>query len=472
VEQFLKENIPELEREMIVSEIGLNPDWSAAYTTNSGQQDAVIRVQLNQKRSKSSQEYAAKLRHLFNTKPEFSDLRVDFDTGGMISTALNQGASSPIDIEIEGGTVEQSLSIARKLRESVSSVRGTVDVRVHQRDDAPYLVLDVDRVKAAKLGLSAEDVVLQVVVALNSSVSVSRNFWIDSQTGNQYFVGVQYPEDIDRKLDDVMGLPVKGAGQPTPVNLGTLVTPRRKSGAVEINHAGLRKVTNLLVNTEGRDMAAVAGEITGIVKTVELPEGMRLQLKGEYGRMNDSFRQLSLGLVLAAVLVYLLQVTLFRSWSGPLVIMSTVPLGFIGVLWMLYLTGTTLNVQSLMGVIFLVGIAVNNGVLLVDFANRSRLNGTSAREAICAAASIRFRPILMTFLATVLALTPMALGTGRGNEANVPLARAVVGGLFSSTFLTLFLVPILYTIIVRKFNAVDPRLANELDDNTSGPIVS
>ncbi|MBJ7431799.1 MAG: efflux RND transporter permease subunit [Gemmataceae bacterium] len=472
VEQFLKENIPALEREMIVSEIGLNPDWSAAYTTNSGQQDAVIRVQLNHKRSKSAQEYAAKLRHLFNAKPEFSDLRVDFDTGGMISTALNQGASSPIDIEIEGGTVEQSLSIARKLRESVSSVRGTVDVRVHQRDDAPYLVLDVDRVKAAKLGLSAEDVVLQVVVALNSSVSVSRNFWIDSQTGNQYFVGVQYPEDVDRKLDDVMGLPVKGAGQPTPVNLGTLVTPRRKSGAVEINHAGLRKVTNLLVNTEGRDMGAVAGEITDIVKTVELPEGMRLQLKGEYERMNDSFRQLSLGLVLAAVLVYLLQVTLFRSWSGPLVIMSTVPLGFIGVLWMLYLTGTTLNVQSLMGVIFLVGIAVNNGVLLVDFANRSRLNGTSAREAICAAASTRFRPILMTFLATVLALTPMALGTGRGNEANVPLARAVVGGLFSSTFLTLFLVPILYTIIVRKFNAVDPRLADELGDNITGPIVS
>lgn len=225
VEQFLKENIPASEREMIVSEIGLNPDWSAAYTTNSGQQDAVIRVQLNHKRSKSAQEYAAKLRHLFNGKPEFSDLRVDFDTGGMISTALNQGASSPIDIEIEGGTVEQSLSIARKLRESVSSVRGTVDVRVHQRDDAPYLVLDVDRVKAAKLGLSAEDVVLQVVVALNSSVSVSRNFWIDSQTGNQYFVGVQYPEDVDRKLDDVMGLPVKGAGQPTPVNLGSLVTP-------------------------------------------------------------------------------------------------------------------------------------------------------------------------------------------------------------------------------------------------------
>lgn len=462
VEQFLKEHIPQNEREMIVSEIGLNPDWSAAYTTNSGQQDAVIRVQLSHRRTKSSQEYAIKLRHLFNTRADFNDLRVDFDTGGMISTALNQGASSPIDIEIEGGTAEQSMGLARKLRNLIAVTPGTADVRVHQRDDAPYLVLDVDRQKAARLGLSAEDVVLQVVVALNSSVSVHRNFWIDSQSGNQYFVGVQYPEDLDRKLDDVLGLPVKGAAQPTPVNLGTIVTPRRKSGAVEIHHSSLRRVANVLVNTEGRDIASVAGEISSLLKTIEIPEGMHLQLKGEYGRMNESFRQLALGLALAAILVYLLQVTLFRSWAGPLVIMSTVPLGFIGVLWMLYLTGTTLNVQSLMGLIFLVGIAVNNGVLLVEYANRSRQGGITALEAIRMAAGTRFRPILMTFLATVLALAPMAFGSGRGNEANVPLARTVVGGLISSTCLTLFFVPILYTIFVRKAPVVDARLAEEL----------
>ena len=464
VEQFIKENIPAAEREMIVSELGLNPDWSAAYTSNSGQQDAVIRIQLKQTRSHSAQEYTSLLRHRFNTNPRFNDLRVDLDTGGMISTALNMGASSPIDIEIQGGSPDQAMSLARKLREQISMVRGAADVRLQQREDAPYLVLDVDRQKAATMGLTAEDVILQVVVALNSSVSVHRNFWIDSQSGNQYFVGVQYPEDIDRKLDDVLGLPVKGPGQPAPVNLGTLVTPRRKSGAVEIHHSGLARVTNLLVNTEGRDIAGVAGDITNITKTMQMPEGMRLEMKGEYGRMNESFRQLALGLALAALLVYLLQVTLFRSWAGPLVIMSTVPLGFIGVLWMLYLTGTTLNVQSLMGVIFLVGIAVNNGVLLVDFANRNRHTDAGAMEAIRTAALTRFRPILMTFLATVLALTPMALGTGRGNEANVPLARAVVGGLFSSTFLTLFMVPILYTIIVRKSPMVDPRVAKELGD--------
>ena len=450
VELFLKKTVPAAEREMIVSEIGLNPDWSAAYTTNSGQQDAVIRLQLGKSRSKSSQEWAAEIRRAFLATPEFADLRIDLDTGGMISTALNYGASSPIDIEIEGGSNADAFATARKVRDLVAPVKGTADVRIQQRDDAPYLVLDVDRVKAAELGLSAEDVVLQVVVALNSSVSVNRNFWIDSQSGNQYFVGVQFPEDVDRTMDDVLSLPVKGALQPMPVNLGSVVTPRRTSGAVEINHAGLRRVANVLVNIEGRDLASVASDIEARVSALELPEGMRISYKGEFQRMNESFTQLALGLALAAVLVYLLQVTLFRSWIGPGVIMLTVPLGFIGVAWMLYLTGTTLNVQSLMGTIFLVGVAVNNGVLLVDFANQRQLEGIGAHQAISEAAATRFRPIVMTFLATVLALTPMAIGIGRGHEANIPLARAVVGGMLSSTFLTLFLVPVMYTLLVRR----------------------
>jgi len=332
VEAFIQDTIPASDRDMIVSEIGLNPDWSAAYTTNSGQQDAIIRVQLSRKRSHSAQEYANLLRGGFNAKPAFNDLRADFDTGGMISTALNMGASSPIDIEVEGGTQEQSASLARAIRDLVSPLPGTADVRVQQRDDAPYLVLDVDRQKAAELGLSTEDVILQVVVALNSSVSVQRNFWVDSQTGNQYFVGVQYPEDVDRRLEDVLGLPVKGASQPTAVNLGTVVTPRRKSGAVEVNHAGLRRVSNVLVNTDGVDIGTLATEVKARLAGLTLPEGMRVRLKGEFERMNESFRMLALGLALAASLVYLLQVTLFRSWIGPCVIMFTVPIGFIGVL--------------------------------------------------------------------------------------------------------------------------------------------
>jgi len=296
---------------------------------------------------------------------------------------------------------------------------------------------------------------MQVVVALNSSISVQRNFWIDSQSGNQYFVGVQYPEDVDRRLEDVLNIPVSGSVQPQAVNLGSLVSVERKLDAVEIHHSGLKRVTNVLVNTDNVDIGSLSKSIQDKLTAVNIPEGMKVELRGEFERMNESFSNLVVGLGLSAILVYLLQVSLFRSWSGPLVIMVTVPLGFIGVLCMLYLSKTTFNVQSLMGVIFLVGIAVNNGVLLVDFANRQRLEGMGMAEAIRKAATTRFKPILMTFLATLLALSPIAFGGERGNEANVPLARAVVGGLCSSTFLTLFLIPVLYTLFVKNLPAMD-----------------
>ncbi|MFM2093292.1 MAG: putative efflux pump rane transporter TtgB [Planctomycetota bacterium] len=455
VEAFLKENIPAEDRLMIVSEMGLNPDWSAAYTPNAGQQDALIRIQLNQHRSKSSQEYAALLRTKLQHDPTYADLQIDWDTGGMVSTALNYGASSPIDIQISGGKPAATMEVARQIRNALQDIPGAVDVRVQQRDDAPYLVLNVDRQKASLLGLSAQDVIMQVVVALNSSISVQRNFWIDSQSGNQYFVGVQYPEDVDRRLEDVLNIPVSGSVQPQAVNLGSLVSVERKLDAVEIHHSGLKRVTNVLVNTDNVDIGSLSQMIQDKLTAVKIPEGMKVELRGEFERMNESFSNLVVGLGLSAILVYLLQVSLFRSWSGPLVIMVTVPLGFIGVLWMLYLSKTTFNVQSLMGVIFLVGIAVNNGVLLVDFANRQRLEGMGMAEAICTAATTRFKPILMTFLATLLALSPIAFGGERGNEANVPLARAVVGGLCSSTFLTLFLIPVLYTLFVKNLPAMD-----------------
>jgi len=453
VEQFLKEWIPADERLMIVSEMGLNPDWSAAYTPNAGQQDALIRIQLSPQRSRSSQEYANRLRQELRRDARFAGLQVDWDTGGMVSTALNQGASAPLDIQISGGRPAETMEVARLIRDELQEIPGAVDVRIQQRDDAPYLVLNVDRTKAALLGLSAQDVMLQVVVALNSSISVQRNFWIDSQSGNQYFVGVQYPEDVDRRLEDVLNIPVSGTNQPLGVNLGSLVSVERKLDAVEIHHSGLKRVTNVLINTDNVDIGSLSRVVQERLRTLSLPPGMKVELRGEFERMNESFASLLLGLGLSAVLVYLLQVTLFRSWAGPLVIMITVPLGFIGVLWMLYLTGTTFNIQSLMGVIFLVGIAVNNGVLLVDFANRQRLQGVPLVESIELAATTRFKPIVMTFLATLLALTPLALGGERGNEANVPLARAVVGGLCSSTVLTLFLVPVLYTLLVQTVPA-------------------
>jgi multidrug efflux pump subunit AcrB len=453
VEQFLEENIPLAERDMIVTEMGLDPDWSSAYTANSGQQDAVVRVQLTSARERTAQDYAIELRHRMQDDPRFADLRVSFDTGGMVSAALNYGASSPIDIQLSGiksGQEDEAFQLAKLVRNLARDVRGAADVRVLQRRDAPYLIIDVDRKKAQTFGLSAQDVILQVVAAMNSSASINRNFWIDAKSGNQYFVGVQYPEEPNRKLEDVLNVFATGTNQPNVVKLGSLANVRRNSDSVEVNHAQLSRVVDILVNTEGRDIAGVASDLQERLNSLQLPEGMKLELKGEYQRMNESLVSLGGGMIMAAVLVYLLMVPLFRSFLGPFIIMFAVPLGLIGVLTMLFLTRTTLNVQSEMGVIFLVGIAVSNGVLLLDFANKERKVGASVHKAIMTAAAIRFRPILMTFLATFLDLIPMAIGLGQGSEANVPLARAVVGGLLTSTCLTLFVVPILYTLLIRE----------------------
>jgi multidrug efflux pump subunit AcrB len=477
VEEFIKSNIPADEREMIVSEMGLDPDWSAAYSANSGQQDTVIRVQLNERRTQSSQEYAIKLRHNWKTDPRchITDelgkerpLEVSFDTGGMVSTALNYGASSPMEIQIAGGKQEDAYALATKIRDRVGQVRGAVDARVMQRLDAPYYVIEIDRVAADRVGLSTYDVMTQVVAAMNSSISIDRNFWIDNKTGNQYFVAVQYPEDPNRKVEDLLNIPTRTAGH-DEVRLSSLVHLRRETGAVEVNHVALYRIFSVQLNTENRDLAGVAGDVDKAIADIRTEaegRGMHVDFKGEYQQMNDSFSKLLGGLAGAALLVYLLQVALFRSFAGPFVIMFTVPLGLIGVLTILFLTHTTLNVQSEMGVIFLVGIAVNNGVLMVDFANQQRKLGASVPKAIRTAAAIRFRPIIMTFLATFLDLIPMAIGLGRGSEANIPLARAVVGGLLTSTALTLFVLPIMYTLLIRDKPFNEPDLDAILADET------
>ena len=449
VEKVIAEVIPPNELAMVVSELGLNNDWSAAYSTNAGQQDAVIRLQLTPDRSKSAQQYAVLLRKRMAQEKDFADLEFSFDTGGMVSAALNFGASSPIDIQVIGGTPEQKFEMGAKIKKLVETVPGAADVRVLQRNDSPYLVMEVDRVKASSVGLSARDVVMQVVTAMNSSIALTRNFWIDPKSGNQYFVAVQYPDNPYFKIEDLQNVFATGTNQKTAVRLGSMVTIRTTTQPVEFNHDGLKRVVDVLVNTENRDIGAVAADISKKLKDLEMPKGMKAELRGEYARMKESFDSLAVGLALASVLVYLLMVPLMRSFVMPLIIMATVPLGLIGVLVTLWATNTTLNVQSEMGVIFLVGIVVSQGVLLMDFANQLRKSGKSVHEAITASAVIRFRPILMTFLATFLDLLPMAIGLGRGSEALTPLARTVVGGLVSATALTLFVVPILFTLLIK-----------------------
>jgi multidrug efflux pump subunit AcrB len=472
-EQFVREEIPASDLKMIVTEVGVTTNWSAAYTPNSGPQDGVIKVQLADERARSCQEYASHLRQRFQEKqrtdPEFAALRISFDTGGMISSALNYGASSPIEVQVSAQSMTEASEIARIIRDRASTIAGARDVRILQRFDYPQMLIEIDRPKAHLLGLNVPEVFQTVTTALNSSVTVDRNFWLDPSNGNQYWVGVQYAEKLERKLAEVRNISlhprhaVSGDGPAIAprsggsymggagvVKLGTLVKFRRlESGPAELTHDNLAKVASVMVNVEGRDLGSVASDLKARLKGVELPRGVRVEMRGEYERMNEAFGNLGLGLVLAAVLVYLLMVAQFRSYLGPLIIMFAVPLGLIGVVFTLYLTNTLLNVQSCMGTIFMVGIVVANGTLLVDFANREREAGASAHEAIVSAAAVRLRPILMTFLAAFLALLPMAIGATRGSEANVPLARAVVGGLLASTTLTLFVVPALYTLLMQ-----------------------
>ena len=465
VEELIRRVVPGKQLHKIVSEMGVDPDWSSAYTENSGQQDSVIRIQLSEEREFSSQEYAAKLREAFRKDERLTDLRVSFNTGGMVSTALNNGAASPIDIQIEGGKKSEALKIATEVRNRVRSISGVADARVRQRLDAPYLVIDVDRQKAARAGLSPNEVIQQAVAALNSSILIDRNFWIDVNTGNQYFVAVQYPDNPGMKLDDLLNIEATGVKQSTPVKLSSLAKFHRTTGSVELNHVSLMPVFNVQLNTEGRDIAGVAGDVEKAIAGIRqnLPAGMFISFKGEFERMNESFWNLLNGMLMATVLVYLLQVALFRSWVGPLIIMCTVPLGLIGVVFILFLTNTTLNVQSEMGAIFLVGIEVNTGVLIVEFANKQRKQGLSVRDAVVKACSVRFRPIIMTFLACFIDLLPMAFGMGgRGSEANVPLARAVVGGLLCSTLLSRFVLPVLYTMLIKDGKVEDIDIEAEL----------
>ncbi|MGL4422229.1 MAG: efflux RND transporter permease subunit, partial [Gemmataceae bacterium] len=327
VEKAIAETVPPHELQMVVSEIGLNNDWSAAYSQNAGQQDTVIRLQLTPERTLSAQEYAVVLRKAFVDNPNFADLEFSFDTGGMVSAALNFGASSPIDIQITGGTPEQKLELAQKVRGAVRDVPGTADVRVLQRNDAPYLVIEINRENAAAIGLSARDVVMQVVTAMNSSIALTRNFWIDPKSGNQYFIAVQYPDDPSFRINDLKNMFATGTNQKSPVRLSSLVTIKESTQPVEFNHVGLKRIVDVLVNTENRDIGSVASDIEKRLKQIDVPKGMKVDMKGEYARMTESFQSLGIGLALASVLVYLLMVPLMRSFVMPTIIMAAVPLG-------------------------------------------------------------------------------------------------------------------------------------------------
>ncbi len=449
VEKAIAETIPEKERKIIISNIGVLLDWPAAYTPNSGPQDAFVLVQLAEKHGRSTFDYVDELRE--KLPKEFPGIEFNFDTGGMMTAALNGGLPSPINIQVEGNKLEAAHEIAQKIKSFAETVPGAVDVRIQQRLDAPEIKVDVDRVKAAQVGLTQDAIVKNIVTALNSSINFAPSFWIDERNGNHYFIGAQYRESDIKSLETVLDIPITDRKQATPIPLRNLAKFSRGTAPSEINHLNITRVTDLYVNVRGRDVGSVAADIEKYINRIkndrsEVPEGYYIQMRGEVKSMRDSFQSLGFGFVLAVVLVYLVMVVQFRSFLDPFIVMFAVPLGLIGVALMLYFTGTYLSIQSAMGIIMMVGIVVSFSVIMVDFANRileeAREKGVkkSTRHAIVEAATLRLRPILMVGLAAILGLTPMAIAGG----ANIPLARAVVGGLLAAVVMVLFVVPILY----------------------------
>jgi len=474
VEAFLRKAIDREDLELLVSELGVTADWSAAYTPNAGPMDAIVRVQLAPERGRSAQQYVEAIRDGLARDKAFADLEFAFDSGGLIRGALNEGKSTPINVRVTGKDQAKAAEIAAAIRARVARIDGIVDARVIQRLNYPQFVVNVDRAKSADLGLTQTDVMQNVVAALNSSIQFNKkNFWIDPVSHNQYFVGVQYPEKDITSIDSMLDIPITGSLKAQPVPLRTVATVSRTTVPTEVAHVNIQPSIDLTMGVQGRDLGHVSDDVTKVIDEFgvkgpdgswapyepgssggpagrETIRGTRIVLSGEYARMQTTFRDLGIGLILASLLMYFLMVALDKSYIVPLTVMLTVPLALSGVLPLLYFTGTAINVQSILGIIFIVGIKVANTVLMTDFAQELRhKEGLSPIEAIRKAASIRVRPVTMTALAAFFAMIPAALAMERGSEANAPLARAILGGLLAGEPATLFVLPCLYSLMVR-----------------------
>jgi multidrug efflux pump subunit AcrB len=327
---------------------------------------------------------------------------------------------------------------------------GVSDVLVPQDVDFPALKVDIDRLRASELGLNEKEVVGNVITALTSNAMIAPSFWIDPKTGNDYMLTVQYPENYVKNLADLGAIPLRASGAAHPTRLDAVSTIRHFQAPTEVDHYQLQRVIDVYVAPTGENLRRVLTGVNRIIQRTSLPKDVRVNVRGSVEGMQASFSSFGFGLILSVILVYLILVAQFQSFIDPLLILLAVPTGLAGVLLILFLTGTTLNVMSLMGVVMMVGIVVSNSILIVDFTHRLREEGKPLREAVALACRVRLRPVLMTSLATLFGLIPMALSLGTGSEAYAPLARAIIGGLAVSVVLTVYIVPAAYLLAYQK----------------------
>jgi multidrug efflux pump subunit AcrB len=468
IEKRIRDIIPENEIETINDMIGVPIFYNLAFvqTENIAGMDAEVLIALKEGHHPTAM-YRQKLRN--DLPGHFPGSSFYFEPADIVTQVLNFGLTTPINVQVESPDFNNSYKYARRMRDTLNSIPGVADVHIHQVLDYPALQVDVDRTRAGNLGLSQRDVASSVLVSLSSSSLVAPSYYLNPANNVNYTVAVQIPLQKMDSIDSLRALPL------TPPSAGTLLQPRNlpapsavpgapsqtlanlaavyhRVSAENISHYTVQRVLEVEASVEGRDLGSVATDIERKIAGLgPLPAGTHVRLRGQNEVMNQSFRSLALGLVLAILLVYFLMVVLFQSWVDPFIIMMAVPGAMVGILWMLAVTGTTINVESLMGAIMAVGIATANSILLVSFANDLRVEkGYSPFQAALEAAKTRLRPVLMTALAMILGMLPMALSMGEAGSQNAPLGRAVIGGLLDATIVTLFIVPIIYMLLRTK----------------------
>jgi CzcA family heavy metal efflux pump len=482
VEERIRQIIPPNEIDTINDLQGVPTSYNLAFvpTDNVGDMDAEILIALKPKHH-PSQGYMQRIRD--ELPQDFPGSSFYFQSADIVSQVLNFGVPSPVDIQVEGPNLDQSYQIARQLQGDIRKVPGAVDVHIKQAIRYPALRINVDRERAAQLGLTEQSVANSMLISLSSSALIAPSYFLNPANNVNYIVAVRIPPEHFDSVDTLMNTPLSLPGsatllqapsgpqtQPIPQpQYETLANVSRvlpESVPAEVNHYTVQRVIDINANLQGRDLGSVVGEIQKKINALgKLPTGMRISVHGQYEVMNQSFRSLLMGLILAIALVYLLIVVLFQSWIDPFIIMIAVPGALIGILWMLAVTGTTINVESLMGSIMAVGIATSNSILLVSYANDARVERkVSPLEAALEAGKTRLRPVLMTALAMIIGMIPMALALGEAGEQNAPLGRAVIGGLVVATVVTLFIVPVVYTLLRRDFptrHLLDEKFAAE-----------
>jgi multidrug efflux pump subunit AcrB len=448
VEDIVRKVVPEKDLKIIVSNIGTTPGFNSILNPNSCPSTATVQVGLNDGHVLSSFDYMNKVRQ--RLRQDLPQVSAYFQTGGLVDAVINQGIPAPLDVQVSSMNMQSAHEIAAGIAQQARALPGVSDVLVPQDVDYPALHVDIDRERASELGLSTKEVLDSLITALTSDQMISPSYWIDPKSGNNYLFTVQYPENLVKSIADLGSMPLRAAHLKTPTRLDSVVHITRAPSPTEVDHYQIRRVIDVYVAPKGEAVDKIYAAVQKIVGQTKLPPNTVIHVRGTVQAMKSSFQSFGLGLILSTVLVYLILVAQFKSFVDPFLILLAIPTGLAGVLAVLWLTGTTLNVMSLMGVVMMVGIVVSNSILIVEFTNRLREEGRPLREAVSLACRVRLRPVLMTSGATLIGLMPMALKLGTGSEAYAPLARSIIGGLAVSVVLTVFIVPAAYLLVKRR----------------------